>query len=123
MAAIIKEKADREEMAAILRGKEAAARGLHRLLEMEPASGTETLEIKGDFAKGATSWNLGVADDPERYGNGIGVAEESTVIGISGTPVGYYGATPVKLSAVGGAFTGGIIRLALHYLAVSVPGA
>ena len=71
---------------------------------------------------GATSWCLGVDDDPERYGNSIGVAEGSTVIGISGTPVGYYGATPVKLTAAGGAFTGGAIRLALHYLAVSVPG-
>ena len=72
---------------------------------------------------GATSWNLGVADDGARYGNGIGTPEGSTVDGISGTPVGYYGATPIRLTAAGGAFTGGAIRLAVHYLTLSVPNA
>lgn len=72
---------------------------------------------------GALSWNLGVAADSSRYGNGIGLLAGSTVVGISGTPVGYYGATPVRLTAVGGSFLSGTIRLAVHYLAVSVPGA
>lgn len=72
---------------------------------------------------GATSWNLGIAADASRYGNGIGVAAGSTVIGPSGTPVTYWGATAVRVSSVGGSFTGGKVRLAVHYLALTGVGA
>lgn len=72
---------------------------------------------------GATSWNLGVAADATRYGNGIGAAAGSTVIGPSGTPVTYWGATPLRISAVGGSFTGGKLRLAVHYLVLAGVGA
>lgn len=72
---------------------------------------------------GATSWNLGVAADATRYGNGIGAVTDSTVLGVSGTPTAYYGATPLRLSAVGGDFTGGTIRLAIHYWMLSGPAA
>lgn len=72
---------------------------------------------------GPASWSLGVADDPGRYGNTIGIPAGSTVNGISGTPVGYYGATPVRVTAAGGAFISGTIRLAVHYLAISIPDA
>lgn len=72
---------------------------------------------------GATSWSLGVADDPARYGNGIGAMPDATVIGVSGTPVAYYGATPLRLTAAGGDFTGGRIRLAIHCLELTGPAA
>ncbi|MBI1261409.1 MAG: DUF2793 domain-containing protein [Rhizobiales bacterium] len=72
---------------------------------------------------GATSWNLGVAADATRYGNGIGAVTDSTVLGVSGTPTAYYGATPLRLTAVGGDFTGGTIRLAIHYWMLSGPAA
>ena len=72
---------------------------------------------------GAASWKLGVADDPMRYGNSIGVAEGSTVIGPSGAPCAYYGATPVRVSAEGGDFTGGKLRLAIHCLELTGPAA
>lgn len=72
---------------------------------------------------GAASWKLGVADDPMRYGNSIGVAEGSTVIGPSGAPCAYYGATPVRVSAEGGDFTGGKLRLAIHCLELIGPAA
>jgi hypothetical protein len=71
---------------------------------------------------GATSWNLGVAADATRYGNGIGASAGSTVIGPSGSPVTYWGATPLRVSAVGGSFTGGKVRLAVHYVAITGPG-
>lgn len=70
---------------------------------------------------GATSWNLGVAADATRYGNGIGVAKGSTVIGPSGTPVTYWATTPLKISSAGGAFAGGRVRLAIHYIALTGP--
>lgn len=70
---------------------------------------------------GAASWKLGVADDPARYGNSIGVAEGSTVVGPSGTPCAYYGATPIRVSAEGGAFSGGKLRLAIHCIELAKP--
>ncbi|ABS62543.1 conserved hypothetical protein [Parvibaculum lavamentivorans DS-1] len=72
---------------------------------------------------GASAWHLGVADDPERYGNYIGVAPGSTVIGVSGMPCAYYGATPLLVTAQGAAFTGGKLRLAIHCLELTGPAA
>jgi hypothetical protein len=70
---------------------------------------------------GPTSWSLGVADDPARYGSGIGAMLDATVTGVSGTPVAYYGATPLRLTAAGGDFTGGRVRLAIHCLELTGP--
>ncbi|WOF73374.1 DUF2793 domain-containing protein [Parvibaculaceae bacterium PLY_AMNH_Bact1] len=70
---------------------------------------------------GPASWTLGVGVDPARYGNTIGLLAGSTVNGVSGTPTAYYGATPVSVTGTGGDFTGGSLRLALHYLALDVP--
>lgn len=72
---------------------------------------------------GAISWKLGVADDPTRYGSGIGAMKDATVIGVSGTPCAYYGATPLRLTAEGGDFTGGKVRLAIHCLELTGPAA
>lgn len=72
---------------------------------------------------GAASWRLGVSDDDQRYGHSIGVAQGSTVIGVSSTPTAYYGATPILVSASGGSFASGRVRLALTYCALTVPGA
>lgn len=72
---------------------------------------------------GATSWSLGVADDPTRYGNGIGAMLDATVTGVSGTPCAYYGATPLRLTAADGDFTGGRVRLAIHCLELTGPAA
>lgn len=72
---------------------------------------------------GATSWSLGVADDPARYGSGIGAMLDAAVIGVSGTPCAYYGATPLRLTAAGGDFTGGRVRLAIHCLELTGPAA
>ena len=71
---------------------------------------------------GATSWNLGVAADATRYGNGIGISAGSTVIGPSGTPVTYWGETSLRISSVGGSFTGGSMRLSVHYLMLTGAG-
>lgn len=71
---------------------------------------------------GATSWNVGVAADGGRYGTGIGVGAGSTVIGPSG-PTTYWSPTPLRLTSMGGHFTGGMVRLALHYLTLIGPEA
>ncbi|MEM8986474.1 MAG: DUF2793 domain-containing protein [Pseudomonadota bacterium] len=72
---------------------------------------------------GIASWDLGVAGATDRYGTGIGAAQGSTVNGVSGQPVAYYGATALRLTANGGAFSGGVVRLAVHYVLLTVPDA
>jgi hypothetical protein len=70
---------------------------------------------------GATSWRLGVEGAPDRYGAGIGAAAGSFAHGVTGQPQAYYGATALRLEAEGGAFTGGVVRLAAHILALTPP--
>ncbi|PKP77169.1 MAG: ribonuclease III [Alphaproteobacteria bacterium HGW-Alphaproteobacteria-3] len=70
---------------------------------------------------GAASWRLGVADDPSRYGNTIGVGPGSTVVGPSGTPLTYYSATALRVTAEGSDFTGGKVRLAIHCIELTGP--
>tara|TARA_R110000868_G_scaffold244926_4_gene501413 strand:+ start:8664 stop:9374 length:711 start_codon:yes stop_codon:yes gene_type:complete len=71
---------------------------------------------------GAKSWSLGVAADASRYGSGIGANAGSTVVGPSG-PVTYWSDTALRLTAAGGDFTGGTVRLAIHYVVLTGPGA
>ncbi len=64
---------------------------------------------------GATSFGIGVVGDTTRYGNLIGVALDSTNIGIT-SPLAYYANTPIRLTANGSNFTGGVIRTTMQYL-------
>ncbi|MEM0977265.1 MAG: DUF2793 domain-containing protein [Pseudomonadota bacterium] len=68
-----------------------------------------------------TSWKYGVAGGDDRYGNGLGFAVDTSAKGISGSGVTYYSSTPLLLTCDGGAFTGGSIRFAVHYWAVTPP--
>lgn len=70
---------------------------------------------------GLSAWRLGVAGGADRYGSGIGVTRNAYVEGVTGTPVTYYGATPLVLEAESGAFDGGVVRLCVHYLSLTPP--
>jgi hypothetical protein len=70
---------------------------------------------------GLTGWRLGVEGSEDRYGSGIGLALNSYVVGLSGFPVTYYGETPLDISAEGGDFLRGAIRICVHLLTVRVP--
>lgn len=69
---------------------------------------------------GPTNWALGVGEDHFRYGNNLGVAEGSTVIGMSSSPLTYWADTPIVVRANGGAFVSGTVRLSLSYLLLTV---
>ena len=58
-----------------------------------------------------------------RYGSGLGTGLNSYLVGMSGSPVTYYAPTPLLLSAEGGSFGSGTIRLALHYVRLEPPRA
>jgi hypothetical protein len=72
---------------------------------------------------GLVSWRVGVSGSDNRYGAGLGIGLNSYLIGLSGTPVTYYEATPLLLSAEGGSFGSGTVRLALHVLQLEPPRA
>ncbi|PRX31147.1 Protein of unknown function [Meinhardsimonia xiamenensis] len=69
---------------------------------------------------GATSYDCGIAGEPAKFGGSLGVAAGSSNAGVIG-PTAFYADTPVVLTANGGSFTGGAVRLAIHYLTVGVP--
>lgn len=71
---------------------------------------------------GATSWRLGNdAASDSRFGSGLGVAAGSWVLGELGTPTTYYTGGDLLLTAEGGSFTGGRVRLAVHYAQLAAP--
>lgn len=72
---------------------------------------------------GLTGWRIGVPGADNRYGSGLGVALNSYLVGMTGAPVTYYSDTPLLLSADGGSFAAGTVRLALHLIQVVPPTA
>ena len=70
---------------------------------------------------GIASWKLGVPGADNRYGSGLGLALNSWAKGLSGQPQTYYADTPLLLSADAGTFSGGTVRLAVHYVELSAP--
>jgi hypothetical protein len=72
---------------------------------------------------GLAGWRIGVSGSDNRYGSGLGVADGSYLLGLSGSPVTYYADTPLVLTAEGGSFASGRIRLALHVVQLVPPRA
>ena len=70
---------------------------------------------------GATSWSLGVTGSPDRYGSGFGVGLNGFSHGVTGTPLAYFGGISLLLTAGGGDFTGGTVRIAAHYFELAPP--
>ena len=71
---------------------------------------------------GATSYDCGIAGEPAKFGGSLGVAAGSTNVGVIG-PQAFYADTPVVLTANGGNFTGGDVRIAIQYLLPTAPAA
>lgn len=72
---------------------------------------------------GLAGWRAGVPGSDNRYGSGLGVAANSYLIGLTGAPVTYYAPTPLLISAEGGTFASGRLRLAIHVVQLSAPRA
>ena len=70
---------------------------------------------------GTTGWQLGVEGSDDRYGSGIGLSLNSSVVGMSGHPVTYYADTPLKITSQGGEFFRGTIRFCVHITSVLAP--
>ena len=68
----------------------------------------------------ATAWSLGVAGDTGRFGTGLGLAQNSWVNGPA-APIVYWTPTALEITATGGIFAAGALRLAVHYAELSLP--
>jgi hypothetical protein len=69
---------------------------------------------------GASSYDCGTASEPSKFGGSLGIVAGSTNAGVIG-PTAFYSDTPVRLKANGANFTGGKVRVAIHYLFCDVP--
>lgn len=69
---------------------------------------------------GAASYDCGIPGDTAKYGGLLGTAAGSTNSGVTG-PTAFYAPTTIRLTANGGTFTGGKVRIAIHHMLFGVP--
>lgn len=69
---------------------------------------------------GANSYGVGILGNTTQFGNLLGVALNSTNNGVIG-PTAFYADTKVRVTANGGNFTAGKVRLIAYFLEMSVP--
>jgi len=69
---------------------------------------------------GAASFDCGVAGETEKFGVALGVAAGSANVGVIG-PQAFSADTPIVLTAQGGSFTSGVVRIAIHHLTLGAP--
>ena len=69
----------------------------------------------------ATSWMLGNPGATNRFGQGLGKSQGSWARGILSAPMTYWNPAPVVLTATGGQFSGGQVRVVLHWWELRIP--
>ncbi|MEP2758839.1 MAG: phage protease, partial [Hyphomicrobiales bacterium] len=70
---------------------------------------------------GAASYDCGIAGETSKFGGSLGISEGSTNAGVIG-PQAFYSDTAVRLTANGGSFTAGAVKVLLHFMLPVVPG-
>jgi hypothetical protein len=71
---------------------------------------------------GATSYEVGVSTSLSQFGSGLAIAAGSNNYGLIG-PTAFYSATTLTITAAGGSFTGGQVRLSIAYMLANPPAA
>lgn len=71
---------------------------------------------------GASSYSCGISGEAGKFGSSLGIALNSSNIGVIG-PTAFYSDTPVVLTAAGSAFTGGKVKVAIQVLTFAAPSA
>jgi hypothetical protein len=69
---------------------------------------------------GVPSFGVGIAGEATKFGGALGIALNSTNIGVIG-PTAFYAPTPVRITATSGTFTGGQVRLILYAIRFTAP--
>lgn len=73
-----------------------------------------TARVISDLTGSLASWELGVSGSSNRYGSGYGLGLNSFAHGLTNEPMAYFADTDLVLTATGGSFAGGTVRLAVH---------
>lgn len=68
-----------------------------------------------------TSWQLGTTGALNRFGSGLGKPLGSFARGLLSAPMVYANSDPLIATATGGTFTGGRLRLAVHWWELRLP--
>ncbi|PPB81310.1 uncharacterized protein DUF2793 [Albidovulum inexpectatum] len=74
-----------------------------------------------DITGTASSWALGNPGASGRFGSGLGLSAGSWVRGVLGQPMAFYSPEPLQIEAEGGDFSGGVVRLAVHFMELALP--
>ena len=77
--------------------------------------------VTQNLTGGLTSWRLGHAGATNRFGQGLGKSEGSWARGLLGTPTAYYSPDTLVMTAEGGSFTGGKVKMSVHWLELRLP--
>lgn len=81
-----------------------------------------TGRVLAGFGGTASAFRIGVGPGAlDRYGSGIGTDPGAWFKGVTGTPVAYDADTQLTMTAEGGAFAGGSLRIAVHLLELGLP--
>jgi len=112
---------------------------IHEIIETEHTLGTGATSTIPNALPGATlvygitgrvlsplggtlsTWRLGVSASSNRYGSNLGTNLGSWIRGLTYSPLTYYSDTDLLLTADGGNFDGGSIRLAIHTAILTLP--
>lgn len=80
-----------------------------------------TARVSAAITGTLTSWRLSTAGAEDRFGSGLGKGLGSWGRGILSQPMTYWDAAPVRLTATGGVFAGGKVRLVAHWFELRIP--
>lgn len=83
-----------------------------------------TARVIEGITGGATSWSLGTpgnADSLVRFGQELGKAQGSWARGLLSPPMVFWEPVPLRLTAKGGQFAGGKVRVVLHWWELRLP--
>jgi hypothetical protein len=100
--------------------------GSERLTPPLLPAGSIVLGVTGrvleDLGGTASSFRIGIGgESPDRYGSGIGTHAGAWFRGVTGTPLAYYADTALTITSEGGAFGGGVLRIAVHVAELGLP--
>ncbi len=80
-----------------------------------------TARVTDPITGNLSTWQLGNAGAPDRFGSGLGLGEGSWARGVLSAPMAFYAPSGVLLTATGGSFAGGAVRIAAHYAELGLP--
>lgn len=77
--------------------------------------------VTQDLTGSLQAWRLGSPGADNRFGQGLGKAAGSWARGMLSAPTTYYSESSLVMTAEGGSFDGGRVRLAVHWMELRLP--